>query len=43
MIASHMTAFFTNHIANIIERNYIREVPFYYEYFIPINLTENDV
>lgn len=40
MIASHMTAFFTNHITNIYEREIIREVPFYYEYFIPANLTE---
>lgn len=39
MIASKMTAFFTNHITNIYEREIIREVPFYYEYFIPLNLT----
>ena len=43
MIASHMTAFFTNHITNIYERDNIREVPFYYEYFIPVNLTETIV
>ena len=37
MIASHMCAFFTNHIANnnIEERD--RALPFMYEYFIPIN------
>lgn len=40
MIATHMMAFFTNHITNIYEREIIREVPFYYEYFIPANLTE---
>lgn len=43
MIASHMTGFFTNHITNIYERDNIREVPFYYEYFIPLNLTETIV
>lgn len=40
MIASHMTAFLTNHLTNIYERAVIREVPFFYEYFIPMNLTE---
>lgn len=40
MIASHMVGFFTNHITNIYEREVIRTVPKYYEYFIPINLTE---
>lgn len=40
MIATHMIGFFTNHITNIYERESIREVPFYYEYFVPINLTE---
>lgn len=39
MIASHMTAFFTNHITNIYQRQIIREVPFFYEYFIPANVT----
>ena len=41
MIAAHMTGFFTNHIANIYMRNKTREVPFYYEYVIPINATIN--
>lgn len=41
MIAAHMTGFFTNHITNINERETVRSVPFYYEYFIPIDLTEN--
>jgi len=40
MIASHIVAFFTNHISNIKNREFIREVPFYYEYNIPMNLTE---
>lgn len=40
MIATHMVGFFTNHIANIYLRENIREVPFFYEYFIPFNLTE---
>lgn len=40
MIASHMVGLFTNHITNIYEREIIRDIPFYYEYFIPITLTE---
>lgn len=40
MIAAKMTSFFTNHITNIYERENMREVPFYYEYFIPMNLTQ---
>lgn len=39
MIASHMTGFFTNHITNIYEREVFRDVPFYYEFFIPLTLT----
>lgn len=38
MIASYMTAFFTNHIANIRNGNKVRSTPFYEEYFIPLNL-----
>lgn len=41
MIATHMVAFFTNHIANIYEGSKVRELPFYYEYFIPANITED--
>lgn len=37
MIASHMTAFFTNHMANNIVGEKDRAVPFRWEYFIPIN------
>tara|TARA_R100001377_G_scaffold85310_1_gene71514 strand:+ start:43997 stop:44686 length:690 start_codon:yes stop_codon:yes gene_type:complete len=40
MIASHMLGFFTNHITNIYEREYVRDVPFFYEFFIPVTLTE---
>lgn len=40
MIASHMTAFFTNHITNIRENAMVRDIPFYYEFFIPITLTD---
>ena len=40
MIASHMVGSFTNHITNIYEREIIRDVPFYYEFFIPVTLTE---
>lgn len=39
MIASHIVGFFTNHIANINIGEDQREVPFMYEYYIPINLT----
>lgn len=40
MIASHMVAIFTNHITNIYEREVVRDVPFFYEHFIPVTLTE---
>ena len=40
MIASHMVAFFTNHISNIYEKNKARNVPFFYEYFIPLTLNK---
>lgn len=40
LIASLMTGFFTNHISNINERKLVRVVPFYYEFFIPIVLTD---
>lgn len=43
LIASLMTAFFTNHMTNIYERNKSRDVPFYYEFFIPMNLTVNEI
>jgi molybdopterin/thiamine biosynthesis adenylyltransferase len=37
MIASHMVGFFTNHITNVMEDNTDRNVPFYWEYYIPID------
>lgn len=37
MIASHMTGFFTNHMTNNAEKDSVRNVPFLWEYFIPIN------
>lgn len=37
MIASHMVGFFTNHYANNVIGEQIREVPFKWEYLIPIN------
>ena len=40
MIATHMVGLFTNHITNIYEREILREIPFYYEFFIPLTLTE---
>jgi len=39
MIGSLMSAFFTNHIANIYSAETIREVPFFYEYIVPMNYT----
>lgn len=38
MIASHMVGFFTNHLTNIKAGEEDREVPFMWEYFIPLNL-----
>lgn len=43
MIASLMTAFFTNHMTNIYERNRDRDVPFYHEFYIPLSMTNNDI
>lgn len=40
MIATHMLGFFTNHISNIYLRENIRDVPFFYEFFIPATLTD---
>jgi len=37
MIASHMVAFFTNHYTNVVEKDNSRSVPFFWEYFIPID------
>ena len=37
MIASHMTGFFSNHMTNNAEQDSVRSVPFFWEYFIPIN------
>lgn len=39
MIASHMTAIFTNHLANIYEGENHRDVPFFYEFYSPVTLT----
>lgn len=38
MIASLMIGFFTNHITNVLGKAKVRDVPFSYEYFIPLNL-----
>lgn len=38
MIASLMVSFFTNHITNIYERETVRHIPFFYEYFVPVTL-----
>lgn len=39
MIASLMVGFFTNHYTNVKQKSKVRQVPFFHEYFIPINLT----
>lgn len=41
MIASMMTAFYTNWLANVASKNNARRVPFSTEYFIPLNLLED--
>lgn len=38
MIAGLMVGFFTNHITNIKEGKVVRQVPLFYEYFIPLNM-----
>ena len=38
-IAALMTEFFTNHITNIYQREVMRHVPFFYEFFTPVTLT----
>jgi len=43
MIAAHMVGFFTNHITNICMKKEVRDVPFYFEYVIPINTTINSI
>lgn len=40
MIASKMVGFFTNHMTNVKEGSDSRNVPFFYEYIIPINYTK---
>jgi len=42
LIASLMVGFFTNHITNVAQKSKSRTVPFFYEYFIPINFTDGD-
>ena len=37
MIASHMVGFFTNHMTNNAEKDTTRALPFFWEYFIPLN------
>lgn len=40
MIAAYIVGFFTNHIANIVDGDDGRTIPFKMEYFIPLNLFE---
>lgn len=39
IIAGTMVGFFTNHLTNIYAREVIREVPYFYEFVIPANIT----
>lgn len=41
MIATLMTSYFTNHMVNIYERERLREIPFYHEFYIPLASTNN--
>jgi molybdopterin/thiamine biosynthesis adenylyltransferase len=43
MIASHMTAFFTNHYTNVLNKNKDRNVPFFWEYYIPIDYLNSEL
>lgn len=43
MIASHMVGFFTNHMTNLAEKEKDRNVPFRWEYFIPIDYLDVEV
>lgn len=43
MIGSLMVSFFLNHITNCKKNDSARHVPFYYEYFTPLNLTDYDI
>jgi len=43
MIASTMTAFFTNHITNMVNKDNGRQVPYEYEYYIPLNMQDDGI
>lgn len=43
MIGTLMTSFFTNHIANTYAGETIREVPFYYEFVVPMNYSASEL
>lgn len=43
IISGLMTSFFTNHMTNIYERELLRDVPFYFEFFIPISLVNTEI
>lgn len=43
IIAGLMTSIFTNHMTNIYEREQVRDIPFYHEFFIPLMLTNENV
>ena len=43
MIGTIMTSYFTNHIANTYAGETIREVPFYYEFVVPMNYSASEL
>jgi hypothetical protein len=36
-MAGHLVGFFTNHYTNVVEKDWTRVVPFFWEYFIPMD------
>lgn len=40
MIAAHITGFFTNHYTNVVEKEDLRTIPYFWEYFIPMDLLD---
>lgn len=42
MIASHIVGFLTNHYSNVVEPKNARKVPFFWEYYIPIDYNSVD-
>lgn len=43
MIATIMTSFFTNHLANTYQGEIIRDVPFFYDFIVPMVMTNLEI